>query len=179
MTSGAAACLQGTCRLPTLQVTPLPAGALLHRHAATGAYTDCYGVELPGQFTLTDFVAAFYTSPVFKVERWLLSRLPRFRASDHEALQLARGEVSAFSAWTVEAREPHQLLLAAGRTRSWLMVSQSLARPGATAFHFGSAVLPRRRGGMGWQFSALLGFHKLYSRLLLQSALAQMARAKG
>ncbi|WP_214278770.1 hypothetical protein, partial [Escherichia coli] len=79
-------------------------------------YTDCYGAELPGAFTLADFMASFYTSPVFKVERWLLSRLPRFRATDREAVLLARGELAAFAAGTVEAREPQQALLAAGRT---------------------------------------------------------------
>jgi hypothetical protein len=165
----------------TLQLTPLPAGALLQRYAATGAYTDCYGAELPGAFTLADFMASFYTSPVFKVERWLLSRLPRFRATDREAVLLAQGELAAFSAWTVEAREPQQALLAAGRTRSWLMVSPSPTHRGVTALYFGSAVLPRKRGGLGWQFTALLGFHKLYSRWLLGSALKRMIRshAKG
>jgi hypothetical protein len=44
-----------------------------------------------------------------------------------------------------------------------------------TLLYFGSAVLPRKSRGaqtqnMGWVFHALLGFHRLYSRLLLSAA---------
>ncbi len=45
----------------------------------------------------------------------------------------------------------------------------------ATRLYFGSAVVPRSSGGngepgMGWLFHGLLGFHRLYSRLLLRAA---------
>lgn len=43
-----------------------------------------------------------------------------------------------------------------------------------TTLYFGSAVVPRKRGGMGWPFTALLGFHKLYSRVLLGSAVRRL-----
>ena len=49
----------------------------------------------------------------------------------------------------------------------------------ATRLYFGSAVVPvvheasgQRR--MGFGFRALLGFHKLYSRILLRSAVANL-----
>ena len=40
---------------------------------------------------------------------------------------------------------------------------------------FGSAIVPRRvtadgRAQLGWEFHALLGFHRVYSRALLRSA---------
>ena len=68
-------------------------------------------------------------------------------------------------------------LLASGRTRSWLMALpvNATAADERTRFYFGSAVVPRKnaRSGkpeMGFAFSALLGFHRLYSRLLLRAA---------
>jgi hypothetical protein len=84
----------------------------------------------------------------------------------------------------VEARAPNQLLLAAGRTRSWLMATSSQEAGGVpTKLYFGSAVVPRGSDGsgsarMGWQFRALLGFHRVYSRVLLWSACRRLAAVK-
>ncbi|MBM3373142.1 MAG: hypothetical protein FJY44_04640 [Betaproteobacteria bacterium] len=157
---------------------PLPATALLTRHAASGAYTDCFCTEIEGCCTHAEFVEAFYTTPLFKLERLIL-RLALARPSTHaEARQLARGERDQFAAWTVEARAAHQLLLAdmGGRTRYWLMTEalEAGART-RTRLFFGSAVLTRRdaQGGRhspGWGFSVLLGVHRLYSRALLAAA---------
>jgi len=52
-----------------------------------------------------------------------------------------------------------------------------------TRLYFGSAVVPRRsarsgREGLGPLFSSLLGFHKLYSRLLLRAARSRLARRR-
>ena len=52
--------------------------------------------------------------------------------------------------------------------------------PARTQLFFGSAVVPQRypsgaRGSMGLVFTALLGFHKLYSRALLWSAGARLS----
>lgn len=51
-----------------------------------------------------------------------------------------------------------------------------------TQLYFGSAVVPTKSGSGGMQrmgllFSALLGFHKLYSRVLLTSARSRLPRA--
>jgi hypothetical protein len=164
--------------MPSVQITPLPPGALLERYSTSGAYTDCYVATVPGITSLAEFMAAFYTTPVFKLERWLLARFLRYPSSDHEAEQLAQGTVAQFSAWHVESRESDQAILAAGRTRSWLMATQQSAGSGTTNLFFGSAVVQRRRGGLGWQFGALLGFHKLYSRILLASAVHRLVQAK-
>ena len=164
--------------MSSIQTTSLPAGALLERYSASGAYTDCYVATLPGQVALAEFMAAFYTTPIFKLERWLLARFLRYPSTDHEVQLLAQGQLTRFAAWHVESRESNQAILAAGRTRSWLMASQLPARPGATSLYFGSAVVQRRRGGLGWQFSALLGFHKLYSRALLAATVRRLAKGK-
>lgn len=152
----------------------LPGQALLARYGRDGGYADCYTTVLPRPVSLAEFVEAFYTTRLFRLERWLLARLGH-ASTDEQARQLAAGERERFAAWTVEGRAPDQLLLcdAVGGTRSWLMVAP--AEGGGTRLHFGSAVVPRRRGPgqrprMGVVFHALLGFHRWYSRALLRAA---------
>ncbi|MES2936590.1 MAG: hypothetical protein V4864_02835 [Pseudomonadota bacterium] len=159
---------------------PLPAGALLARHGVPGAYLDCYVTQLPRAVSQREFVEAFYTTAVFKIERWLLGRFVARPSTDAQAGQLACGESGSFAAWTVEARDASQLLLGdfSGRTKSWLMVEPA---GDGTRLYFGSAVVPvvRRKTGkpeMGTAFHALLGFHKLYSRVLLGAARRRLAR---
>lgn len=163
-------------------VAELPAGALLGRYAPPVAYTDCYVADVSGAVSHADFVRAFYTSPAFRLERLLLGWLAGRPSTDGEAAELAAGSRDAFAVWQVEARAPGQILLAAGRTRSWLMVvaGPPSAAPG-TRLYFGSAVVPRRdtssgRASMGLVFRLLLGFHRLYSRVLLAAAATRAGR---
>jgi len=169
-------------------VTPceLPHGALLHAQRAAGAFTDCYCVELDAKVTQAAFVRAFYTAPLFKLERLVLAWLARKPSSDAQAGELADGSRDEFAVWRVERREPDQLLLVdqTGRTRSWLMTQAQAggAAPAATRLYFGSALVPRvdRRTGRrsyGPLFAPLLGFHKLYSRALLRAAASSLMRA--
>lgn len=162
----------------------LPPGALLATYRDRGAYTDCYVTTVDRPLTLAAYVDAFYTTPLFRLERLILAAFARRPSTDLQARQLAIGQVDHFAAWRVEAREPDQILLAdlTGRTRSWLMVAPAGdGDSGGTLLLFGSAVLPaadlatgRRR--MGFVFSALLGFHKLYARALLLSARRKLTR---
>jgi hypothetical protein len=160
----------------------LPEEALLRRYLVAGGYADCYVAEVAGRVEHAAYVEAFYTSSVFKVERWLLARLIARPSTDAEARELARGQRETFAAWKVEARAPGQVLLAAlgERTRSWLMCVAP-GGVGTTWLFFGSAVVPRvdRRTGerrLGRTYRALLGFHKLYSRVLLGAAVRRLAR---
>lgn len=172
---------------PAIQACELPAGSLLLAYRHGGAFADCYVVQVPHAVPHADFVEAFYTSPVFRLERAIL-RLAGWPASDADARELADGRREAFAAWTVEGRAERQLLLAdvTGRTRSWLMTAPVDAGPagaGGTWLYFGSAVVPRRRAPagrpeLGVVFQSLLGFHKLYSRVLLRAARAQLVRAR-
>lgn len=163
----------------TIEATALPGGALLCVHAVPGAYVDCFATTVAGEVWLQGYVAAFYTSGLFRIERWLLGWLARRPSTDDEALALAAATRANFAAWEVEAREPRQLLLRdfTGRTRSWLMVEPG---NGMTRLYFGSAVLPtvdRRTGrsALGWRVHALLGLHRLYSKALLHSAVRRLA----
>ena len=160
----------------------VPEGSLLHRYVASGAFADCYATEVARAITHADFVEAFYTTALFKLERALLGRLAARPSNDDQAGALARGKRDTFAAWKVEARAPGELLLSdfSGRTRSWLMVAAGSEGAPATRLCFGSAVVPlSSRSGqarMGAGFTALLGFHKLYSRALLFSARRRLAR---
>lgn len=159
----------------------LPAHALLRRYLRDGHYADCYVVEVPVAVSQAEFVEAFYTTPLFKLERAILAAAVRKPSTDDDARALARGEREAFAAWTVEARGDTQLLLTdfMGRTRSWLMAEPN--GRGGTRLHFGSAVVPKRdrdsgKPSLGTGFSLMLGFHKLYSRALLASARSRLRR---
>ena len=174
-------------RLPfaaSIQPCPLPADALLAKYAGPGAYTDCYALDVAGAVSHPEYVEAFYTGRTLKIELLLLDLLFSKSATDAQAKQLAIGEIENFSGWRVEARNAGQLLMCdlGGKTRSWLMVAPQSEGPApATRLYFGSAVLasgtkatgePR----MGALFVALLWFHKLYSRVLLDDARARLAQ---
>lgn len=157
----------------------LPPAALLHKYRDSGAYTDCYFIEVPQRISHAQYVEAFYTTSVFKLERQLLKWFVSKPSTDAQAHLLARGELDCFAAWTVEDRDVDQVLMAdfMGRTKSWLMVAA--AGTAGTRLYFGSAVVPvRDKSGertLGSPFDALLGFHKLYSRVLLNAAAARIS----
>lgn len=154
---------------------PLPPGALLARYEGGGGYTDAFVVTIPGRVTQAAFVAAFYTTALFKLERLVLAVLVSRPSTDEEARRLANGESERFAAWTVEAREPGQILLCdfMGSTRSWLMSVEGAANaPGAkTRLWFGTALVPRKgAAGPGAGFRAMVPIHRLYARALLKAA---------
>lgn len=160
-------------------VTPalLPDGALLERYKLrSDCYTDCFSTIVPGAVALPGFISAFYKTPLFRVERFILKIAAKRPSTDADVARLAASETSRFAAWDVEDRVADQILLKdmVGRTRSWLMVRPT---PDGTELFFGSAVTPPKEGeGLGFGFNALLGFHKLYSNALLSSARRALAR---
>lgn len=165
--------------MATIRPCELPAGALLHDYVARG-YTDAYCTALPFEATQAAYIEAFYTTWVFRLERWILALAVSRPSTDAQAAQLARGETARFAAWDVEARRGGQLLMCDlhQRTRSWLM-AQPL-EDGGTRLYFGSAVVAvdDGKGGrrLGAVYGALLGFHKLYSRVLLAACAARLRR---
>ena len=162
----------------------LPDEAFLVRYRAKGAYTDCYVIELPHEVSFRRYVESFYTSWLFKLERWILTWLVRRPSSDVQARELALGERENFAAWHVEQRGEGQLLLCdfQGNTRSWLMC-QPLDHGRATRLYFGSAIVPRSdpdagEKRLGALFRLLLGFHKHYSRALLRATVSRLSHSK-
>ena len=69
-----------------VRVSRVPPDSLLGGYAASGAYVDCYVTELQTSVTHAQFVEAFYTTPLFKLERLLLG-LFMSRPSTESALQ--------------------------------------------------------------------------------------------
>jgi hypothetical protein len=161
-----------------IQPCSLPDGALLSKYSRDGAYTDCYMTELSDAVSHAQYVAAFYTTWVFKLERLILKYAVSRPSTDAQAELLAAGTIDSFAAWHVERRCENQLLMCdfRGRTRSWFMLSplQPSGHAGARLY-FGSAVVPVKNpktgvSGPGFGFRALLGFHRIYSQILLLAA---------
>ncbi len=174
----------------TITTCSLPDDALLQKYRHTPAcdtaptYTDCYTVRITGNVTLADYIYAFYTSWLFRLERRILQYLVHKPSTDHVARELADGTIQSFAAWQVEARTSTQLLMCdfLGRTRSWFMV-EALSETGKslTVLRFGSAVVPKvskdsGRTRTGLAYRVLLPFHRLYSRLLFRAALSRLRR---
>lgn len=169
--------------MPGVLRCELPQGALLREYLQDGMYADCYRTSVTGRVSHAEYVEAFYTTAVFRLERLLLGWFASRPSTDVDAAGLASGARDAFAAWRVESRDMDQVLLAdfTGRTRSWLMVAAG--EGGGTTLFFGSAVVParsRRTGEatLGVAFRFLLGLHKLYSRVLLRAAKARLVRLR-
>jgi hypothetical protein len=161
-----------------IEVCDLPERSLLLRHREQGAFTDCYVSSIARAVTLSEYIAAFYTTRLFKLERMVLKWAVSRPSTDLEVQSLAAAQSDHFAAWDVESRAADQILLAdyTGQTKSWLMTQAAghTGQPGTLLF-FGSAVLPMRDRDTGnhkmtSSFGALLPLHKAYSRALLLSA---------
>lgn len=132
---------------------------------------------------MADFVNAFYTTWLFKLERLVIRVIAHQASTDDDVARLADGSAQKFAVWTVEERTPTQLLLCDrhGRTRSWLMAESASNQGHASArLLFGSAVTPvisdQGKTGLGIGFRLLLPMHRVYSRLLLNACRARLRR---
>lgn len=156
---------------------PIPVNTLMEKYMNNGGYVDSYITEIPRQISFPDFVFAFYTTPLFKMERLILKSAVSKPSTDLQARQAAEGKIAEFAAWTVEARTENELLMCdfLSRTRSWFMtipVGESRTR-----LYFGTAVVPKTgRTALGFGFRAMLGFHQIYSVSLLYSAKRKLER---
>lgn len=164
-----------------------PDGALTDRYMKAGAFTDCYFVDIPAEISLVQYIEAFYTTPLFRLERNILTLMARRPATDEDAVALALGSATAFSAWEVESRDSHQILLRdfTGKTGTWLMVQGAqTSGVASTRLFFGSVVVPKKvsargEGDYGVLFSLLEPFHRVYSRALLKAACKKLYQKPG
>ncbi|MCI0550235.1 MAG: hypothetical protein L0287_04720 [Anaerolineae bacterium] len=161
----------------SIQKIPVPVNTMLGKYSSvTGAYTDCYVTEIPRTVSFAEFVFAFYTTPLFKLERSILKFTVSKPSTDNQARQVADGNIVKFAAWTVEARTENEMWMCdfLSRTRSWFMTKNDGAK---TKLYFGSAVVPKQGAGrLEFGFRAMLGFHQVYSVLLLYSAKVKLER---
>ncbi len=169
-----------------LPADPPASSVLLDLHRS-GSFTDCYALVVHCPVTLAQLVQAFYTSPWFKAERWVLKRFAAAPSTDQDVMHLASGQSDRFAVWRVVQRQADQVLLTerSGRTSSWLMVEPLSTEHGpSTRLYFGSAVTGRRNAQTGQVefsrlFHALIGLHDFYSRRLLQAAAAKLMARNG
>jgi hypothetical protein len=155
-----------------------PENTFLEKYLMDGNYVDCYVTTIDQQVSFPEFIFAFYTTWLFKIEQFILTHTVQKPSTDVDAKQLADNEIDKFAAWTVEDRNKNQILMCdfLSRTRSWLMVEKAGDK---TKLYFGSAVVPKKRGaGLGFIFILLLGFHQMYSVLLLYFAKTKIAGHK-
>ena len=170
----------------SIKSSPLPEEALLHRYLRDGHYTDCYSTDIARSVTHSQYIVAFYTTFLFRIERFILKMAVSRPSTDAEAMQLAEKQRDSFAAWSVEARDNNQLLLCdfQARTRSWLLVVPLLPEQAPrTRLYFGSAVVRNRNSESERQsgtfgFGVLLWLHRLYSVALLYSAKMRLERAR-
>src|SRR5215211_6425384 len=126
---------------------PAPATSMLDRYSTNGAYTDCYWTEVPKRVSFPEFIFAFYTTPLFKLERFILKIVVAKPSTDLQARELAEGLCNEFAAWHTEARSENEILMCDFRrcTRSWLTtVPTNTANGPRTQLYFGSAIVPQR-----------------------------------
>lgn len=154
-----------------LRAVTVPPWAHLNDYPDPPHYSDCFAVDVAGHVDLATFVAAFYQTPLFRLEALILRLAVRKPSTHADAVSLARGETDTFAAWTVEARSENALMMCdmAGRTRSWFGVEPM---SGSTRLLFGSVVTAVAKSDgdapqLGAMFTLLLPFHKLYARALL------------
>lgn len=139
-----------------------------------GGSGDCFSVSVDRVTPLAEFVFAFYTSPVFRIERLILRLLAGAPSTDAELRWLAEGSATSFAIWRVGERTATQLLMCDRyeRTRSWFGVVP--LKDGRTLLQFGSAVASgsdhRSGAARGNLFRLLLRFHVMYSQVLLHAA---------
>lgn len=162
----------------SIEKCALPDNALLINYARDDTYTDCYRTDVFGVVSHAEFVSAFYSTLLFRIERLILRWAVSKPSTDADVKLLAEGKIDKFAAWYVEGRIEDQILMCdfRNRTRSWLMVSPLHENGGSrTQLYFGSAVVPignskSEKSSFGPSFRALIGFHKIYSVALLHSA---------
>jgi hypothetical protein len=142
---------------------------------------DCFRTSVDRVVSLAEFVFAFYTSPIFRIERVILGLLARTPSTDTEARRLADGSGTSFAIWRVGERTATQLLMCDRyeRTRSWFAVVP--LSDGKTLLQFGSAVASgsAQRSARKIRlslFRVVLKFHVIYSQVLLHAAKSGVMR---
>ena len=161
-----------------ISASNIPEEALHLKYRNEGGYADCYTAEVEKFVDLAGFVAAFYTSPLFKLERFILAHIISKPSTDKNLEELLSGQSNLFAAWTQECRTQDQLLMKdyQGMTLSWFMVKGQ----GPCRLYFGSAIVrvhnatKRKTNNIPILFRVTLWFHKLYSRALMWSAIRNL-----
>ncbi len=160
---------------------PVPESSVLaHQAADPDHYADCYTVDLPCEADLSAYLTAFFTLPIMRLERWVITVMGT-PSTAQDVAALASGAADSLSLWQVEQRTDDQIAMrvSGGLIRTWLM-REDIAN--GTRLYFGSSVEPIEKPdgskSHGWGVKAFGGFHQLYSRILLAGAARRLKRIK-
>ncbi|ORX96183.1 hypothetical protein K493DRAFT_407314 [Basidiobolus meristosporus CBS 931.73] len=179
-------------------------GPLNSKTAEEQIYLDSFSIQVPqSQLSiprsaadrdalLNSYARAFYTSPVFKLERLLLgwfkssTQTPPETDKDILAKKFQVGDVVAVETYTVVKRDSNQVEFKFSLQKdvidgtSWLAVQEPETEDGAYTFWFGTAIYPAAEELAEFEsrfksdnFEAR--FHKLYSRVLIDMAVKKLA----
>ena len=152
----------------------VPANSLLQEYNKPSAGVDCYCTQIPGVYSHQEFIVAFYSSSLFKLERFILRCLVNKPSPPGQLERLVSRDSEKFAVWHVEQWSDNQLLLCDDfkRTRSWLMTQSSTNSDGGdvTLLYFGSAVIHSKGRNQSVSFRLLSKFHHYYSLALLSAA---------
>jgi hypothetical protein len=157
------------------RIAPLPDSLIARHQARTGGFADSFRTIVPVTTDLAGFVTTFYTTRLFRAERWMLARAGQ-PSTDAQIAALFDGTGTEFAVWRIADCTENELLMQekSGATASWFRASPCAA---GTELYFGSAVRP---GGSGRAlppaYRLLLGLHLAYSRALLSSAARRVSR---
>jgi hypothetical protein len=161
------------------QMQHLPDHALHKPYQDAGGYADIFHARLSKPATLSELLTAFYTCPVFKIERMILRIILGKGSTDDQARALAKGERTQFAAWDVAQRNETQMLMRdyKGMTLSWFMIEEDDPH----IIYFGTAIVAAKGASpkspkIPLLFSSTLWFHKAYSRALLWSTQRQLEK---
>lgn len=148
-----------------------------------GCEADNFQATFPGPVTLDAYIAAFFDTPLFRLERLILRLFAGRATTRADVVALANGQANSFAMWHVVERSDTEIMLAVERSRirSWLAIVPPEKPGDPTILRFGSAIVPKSvsasgKGQIGFLFRALTGFHNLYSRLLLRAAISALSK---
>ena len=82
----------------SIRASDIPDESLLRRYRESGDYADCYTTSVAGSVTHAEFVTAFYTTWLFKLERWILTWAVGKPSTDVDAARVATGASDRFAA---------------------------------------------------------------------------------
>lgn len=93
----------------SVKIGQIPETGLLKPYSVRpGCHTGCFFVDVPGRVELSHYVSVFFTTPVFKLERKVLSVLAASPSDHQDVVDLASGAGDRLSMWRVEARHVTQ-----------------------------------------------------------------------
>ncbi|ORY00779.1 hypothetical protein K493DRAFT_390705 [Basidiobolus meristosporus CBS 931.73] len=179
-------------------------GPLNNKTAEEQIYLDSFSIQVPqSQLStphstadqdrlLSNYARAFYTSPVFKFERFLLglfkgsSQTPPETDKDILSKKFQVGDVVAVETYQVSKRDSNQIEFKFSLQKdvidgsSWLAVQEPETEGGAYTFWFGTAIYPANKELADFESrfksdNLEARFHKLYSRVLIDMAVKKLA----